>query len=132
MMWTWRTFMIEQGNKDTGTEQLTPASLPKAYEPQAVEARWYRFWEEGGYFKPRPNPSRKPFVISMPPPNVRAHFNWGTPSPRPMRIIWSGTIACAAMVRCGCPARITTASPRKTSGGLCWIKKEQNAMRAGG
>ncbi len=28
------------------------ASLPKTYEPQAVEDKWYRFWEEGGYFKP--------------------------------------------------------------------------------
>ena len=46
-------------------------SLPKAYEPQAVEGKWYRFWEEHGYFKPRPEAAGKPtFVISMPPPNV--------------------------------------------------------------
>ncbi|EFH90534.1 valyl-tRNA synthetase [Ktedonobacter racemifer DSM 44963] len=53
------------------------ADLPKAYEPQAVEAKWYRFWEEGGYFKPRPNPERKPFVISMPPPNVTGALHLG-------------------------------------------------------
>ncbi|HCI82452.1 MAG TPA: hypothetical protein DHW02_22485, partial [Ktedonobacter sp.] len=49
------------------------AALPKAYEPQAVEGKWYRFWEEHGYFKPHRTPEnakRKPFVISMPPPNV--------------------------------------------------------------
>src|SRR5579871_715484 len=69
--------MIEQQH----TNEITPitdiASLPKAYEPQAVEARWYRFWEEGGYFKPRPNPERKPFVISMPPPNVTGVLHLG-------------------------------------------------------
>ncbi len=63
--------MIEQ-------EKTAPAtSLPKAYEPQAVEAKWYRFWEENGYFKPRPNPARKPFVISMPPPNVTGALHLG-------------------------------------------------------
>src|SRR5579884_2293709 len=64
--------MIEQSKT---TESA--AALPKAYEPQAVEAKWYRFWEEGGYFKPRPNPAHKPFVISMPPPNVTGALHLG-------------------------------------------------------
>jgi valyl-tRNA synthetase len=69
--------MIEQ-EKNTGITPITDvAALPKAYEPQAVEGKWYRFWEEGGYFKPRPNPSRKPFVISMPPPNVTGALHLG-------------------------------------------------------
>ena len=59
------------------TEIINSASLPKAYEPQAVETKWYRFWEEGGYFKPRPHPSRRPFVISMPPPNVTGALHLG-------------------------------------------------------
>ena len=66
--------MIEQ-DKLTETTDIT--SLPKAYEPQAVETKWYRFWEEGGYFHPRPNPSRRPFVISMPPPNVTGALHLG-------------------------------------------------------
>jgi hypothetical protein len=51
----------------------------KAYEPQAVEGRLYRWWEENGYFKPRPskNPDRRPFVISMPPPNVTGALHLG-------------------------------------------------------
>lgn len=53
-------------------------SLPKAYEPQAVEGKWYRFWEEHGYFKPRPESADKPtFVISMPPPNVTGALHLG-------------------------------------------------------
>ena len=46
--------MIEQDKIENTDKQLI-ASLPKAYEPQAVEGKWYRFWEEGGYFKPRPD-----------------------------------------------------------------------------
>ncbi|MGH2505390.1 MAG: class I tRNA ligase family protein, partial [Ktedonobacterales bacterium] len=56
-------------------EQSAPRRLdqiPKAYDPQAVEQRLYHWWESEGYFRPRPsrNPDRRPFVISMPPPNV--------------------------------------------------------------
>ncbi|GCE05274.1 valine--tRNA ligase [Dictyobacter aurantiacus] len=69
--------MIEQEKTRETTPITDVAALPKAYEPQAVEARWYRFWEEGGYFKPRPNPARKPFVISMPPPNVTGALHLG-------------------------------------------------------
>src|SRR5216684_1465438 len=53
-------------------------SLPTAYEPQTVEGKWYRFWEENGYFKPRPETAGKPtFVISMPPPNVTGALHLG-------------------------------------------------------
>src|SRR5215467_1017273 len=51
--------------------------IPKAYEPQAVERRRYKWWEESGYFKPRDNPGRHPFVISMPPPNVTGALHLG-------------------------------------------------------
>jgi valyl-tRNA synthetase len=69
--------MIDQ-EKDSGMAQaLSVSSLPKAYEPQAVEGKWYRFWEEGDYFKPRSNPTGKPFVISMPPPNVTGALHLG-------------------------------------------------------
>ncbi len=62
--------MIEQ-------EKQIISSLPKAYEPQAVEGKWYRFWEEGGYFKPGGDVTRPTFVISMPPPNVTGALHLG-------------------------------------------------------
>jgi valyl-tRNA synthetase len=68
--------MIEQ-DKPAGQNEEQIAALPKAYEPQAVEQKWYRFWEEGGYFKPRPGATGKPFVISMPPPNVTGALHLG-------------------------------------------------------
>jgi valyl-tRNA synthetase len=51
--------------------------MAKAYEPAAVEQKWYRFWEEGGYFKPRLGPGREPFTIIMPPPNVTGDLHIG-------------------------------------------------------
>ena len=41
--------------------------MPKAYEPGEVEEKWYRFWTEKGYFKPKIDPEKKPFTIIMPP-----------------------------------------------------------------
>ncbi|MGB8347005.1 MAG: valine--tRNA ligase, partial [Ktedonobacteraceae bacterium] len=58
-------------------QQSSITTLPKTYEPQSVEQQWYRFWEEGGYFKPRPGTTGKTFVISMPPPNVTGALHLG-------------------------------------------------------
>ena len=51
--------------------------MPKAYDPQAVEAALYQMWMDKGYFKPRPNPDREPFCIIMPPPNVTGELHLG-------------------------------------------------------
>ena len=37
----------------------------------------YKNWEKKGYFKPKIDKSKKPFVISMPPPNVTAKLHIG-------------------------------------------------------
>src|SRR5512136_1406323 len=58
--------------------------LPKAYDFRSTEPRIYAMWEQGGYFKPsndpnRPSfdPTKKPFVISIPPPNVTGELHLG-------------------------------------------------------
>ena len=51
--------------------------MPKAYEPGKVEQKWYQFWLEKDYFKPRIDPDKKPFVIIMPPPNVTGELHVG-------------------------------------------------------
>ncbi|MDP6576602.1 MAG: valine--tRNA ligase, partial [Dehalococcoidales bacterium] len=53
------------------------SEMPKAYEPGKVEQKWYRFWLEKGYFKPKIDPTQKPFVIIMPPPNVTGELHIG-------------------------------------------------------
>ena len=55
----------------------TRQEMPKAYEPGKVEQKWYRFWLDKGYFKPRIDPAQKPFVIIMPPPNVTGELHVG-------------------------------------------------------
>jgi len=63
---------------------MTEYQLPKAYDFKTTEPRIYEMWEKGGYFKPSndPNkpgfdPTRKPFVISIPPPNVTGELHLG-------------------------------------------------------
>ncbi len=51
--------------------------LPKTYDPKAVETAIYQMWLEGGYFKGRRDPGKKPFTIVMPPPNVTGQLHMG-------------------------------------------------------
>src|SRR5574341_1087265 len=51
--------------------------MPKAYDPHQVEERLYRWWEERGYFQPIIDFTKKPFVISIPPPNVTGELHHG-------------------------------------------------------
>ena len=51
--------------------------LPKIYEPQQVEDRIYKMWEDNGYFAPKGNADAKPFTIVMPPPNVTGQLHMG-------------------------------------------------------
>ena len=58
--------------------------LPKTYDFSTTEQRIYEYWEKNGFFKPsneptQPDfdPSKKPFVISIPPPNVTGELHLG-------------------------------------------------------
>lgn len=51
--------------------------LPKAYDFKSTEQRLYAWWEKSGYFKPKIDKSKKPFVISIPPPNVTGELHLG-------------------------------------------------------
>ncbi len=60
------------------------STLPKTYNPAAVETSLYDWWETQGYFKPetqwklgQARRDAKPFVISMPPPNVTGALHIG-------------------------------------------------------
>ena len=59
------------------TEARHQDEMPKAYESGKVEQKWYQFWLEKGYFKPKIDPKKKPFVIIMPPPNVTGALHVG-------------------------------------------------------
>jgi valyl-tRNA synthetase len=51
--------------------------LPRQYDPKEAQERWLRFWEERGYFHSRPDPSRQPYTIVIPPPNVTGALHLG-------------------------------------------------------
>jgi valyl-tRNA synthetase len=53
------------------------SDMPKAYEAQEVEQRWYQFWLDKGYFRAEVDPDKKPFVIIMPLPNVTGGLHMG-------------------------------------------------------
>jgi len=50
--------------------------LSKVYNPSEVEQKWYKIWEENGYFKPSPE-SPVPFTIVIPPPNITGSLHMG-------------------------------------------------------
>ncbi|MGD9504849.1 MAG: valine--tRNA ligase, partial [Syntrophobacteraceae bacterium] len=56
---------------------MTEGSLPKAYEFQEVEARWYAYWLENGFFHADERNGKPPFCIVIPPPNVTGQLHMG-------------------------------------------------------
>jgi valyl-tRNA synthetase len=59
-------------------EDITPSNdMPKVYTPSDVEKRLYAYWTEKGYFTPRIDHRKEPFVIIMPPPNVTGELHLG-------------------------------------------------------
>ena len=56
---------------------MSSAQPGKVYEPAQVETRWYRAWQERGYFQPRESTDAQPFTIAIPPPNVTGILHIG-------------------------------------------------------
>jgi valyl-tRNA synthetase len=53
------------------------SELPKAYEPQAVEAKWYAAWIDGKCFDADPSSAKEAYSIVIPPPNVTGILHLG-------------------------------------------------------
>lgn len=58
-------------------EQEQTNSISTVYDPQAVEAKWYKFWEDNNLFHARVEEAKKPFSIVIPPPNVTGQLHMG-------------------------------------------------------
>ena len=52
------------------------SQLDKTFDPSAIEAKWYRHWEENGLFRPE-RPDATPFTLVNPPPNVTGSLHIG-------------------------------------------------------
>lgn len=57
------------------TEQIKTIST--TYDPNQVENKWYKIWEENGYFHDEVEKDKEPFSIVMPPPNVTGQLHMG-------------------------------------------------------
>jgi len=53
------------------------AELPKRYDPNSVEPKWYRRWIDNGDFVVNSESSKAPFSIVMPPPNITGVLTLG-------------------------------------------------------
>lgn len=51
--------------------------LPPTYNPLQVEDSMYQRWMQGDYFKAKVDPSKAPFCIVIPPPNVTGSLHMG-------------------------------------------------------
>lgn len=51
--------------------------MDKAYNFKNTEGKIYQFWEKGGWFTPIIDKTKKPFVITLPPPNVTGSLHAG-------------------------------------------------------
>jgi valyl-tRNA synthetase len=53
------------------------SEIPKAYEPQAVEAKWYQFWLDQKCFVADAHSPKPAYSIVIPPPNVTGMLHMG-------------------------------------------------------
>ena len=51
--------------------------MDKTYDPHAIEQRWYKTWEERGWFAPDMDAPGEPYCIMIPPPNVTGSLHMG-------------------------------------------------------
>src|SRR6266849_1205879 len=53
------------------------SEIPKAYEPQSVEEKWYQFWLEKKLFVADAASKKPAYSIVIPPPNVTGMLHMG-------------------------------------------------------
>ena len=54
-----------------------PNELNKVYSPNEIEDKWYKIWEEKGYFNAQHNAEKPGYSIAIPPPNVTGILHMG-------------------------------------------------------
>jgi valyl-tRNA synthetase len=53
------------------------SDMPKAFDPQAIEAGWYARWESEGLFIADAKSKKRKFTICLPPPNITGELHMG-------------------------------------------------------
>ena len=52
-------------------------SLPKIYNPQEIEGKWYKYWSSNDFFHAESTSDKLPFSIVIPPPNITGSLHTG-------------------------------------------------------
>ena len=65
-----------------GEKKDVSGGFPATYQPKAVEAAWYAWWEKCGFFEPELDGNGNvmeegTYVIPIPPPNVTGNLHLG-------------------------------------------------------
>ncbi len=53
------------------------SDIPKAYNPNDVEDKWYKYWNANGVFNSDIDKTKKPYTIAIPPPNITGMLTMG-------------------------------------------------------
>jgi valyl-tRNA synthetase len=69
--------MTEKVEPLASASSAASAELAKAFEPAAIERRWYPVWESRGYFNAGLDAAKPSFSIQLPPPNVTGILHMG-------------------------------------------------------
>jgi valyl-tRNA synthetase len=52
-------------------------NMDTRYDASKVESKWYDRWEKAGLFQPSADSSKKPFTVTIPPPNITGSLHMG-------------------------------------------------------
>ncbi|HTQ09066.1 MAG TPA: valine--tRNA ligase [Fimbriimonadaceae bacterium] len=61
----------------TGKAGVDMTNMDTRYDASKVESKWYARWEAAGLFQPDPDPSKRPFTVTIPPPNITGSLHMG-------------------------------------------------------
>jgi len=56
---------------------MSQTEIPKAYNPAAVEDKWYKYWLDNKFFHSETDKEKEPYTIVIPPPNVTGMLTMG-------------------------------------------------------
>ncbi|MEE9287961.1 MAG: valine--tRNA ligase [Bacteroidota bacterium] len=59
------------------SEKTSRVQLPKTYSPREAEERWQVYWDRHDLFHASVAPTKKPFTIVIPPPNITGTLTMG-------------------------------------------------------
>ena len=51
--------------------------MDKHYDAKKAEEKWYKFWEQNGYFSADQDSTKEPYSLLMPPPNLTGDLHLG-------------------------------------------------------